>query len=114
MGEGGMTFDSALLDLMTDTVTIAPFSSETAGRVASYGSAVSYQAQIVQSTQRITSKTGQEIVSQTQVVIPERVNVDERSLLTLPSGFVPQTPPIQGVRQCGGAGLDLDHTVIYL
>jgi hypothetical protein len=110
-------FDGSCLSLMTDEVTIEPFAAETSARVRTYGAAVTYRAAIVQETERLLKTSGDravEVVSKTQVIIPNRVAVDERDRITLPSGFSPQAPQIQGVRQVGGGGLGLDHTVVLL
>lgn len=104
-------FDGALDELMFEEVTIAPFSGYTgATQVASYGAAVTYKAQVLPYTQKMTDDEGKEFVSQSRVIIPERVAIDPRSKITLPSGFTPQTPPIRMVRPV--RGLDLDHTEI--
>lgn len=107
-----MSLDSSLNGLMFDTVTIEPFSSETAARAVTYGTAVTYNAQVTRGFSRVTNREGREVTSTVQVVIPNRVNIDSRSRITLPSDFVPRTPPIQTVETFKGLGLD--HTVVYL
>jgi len=104
-------FDGALDELMFETVTIAPFTSYSgATQVPAYGTAVTYRAQVLPYSQQQTDKQGKEFVSSARVIIPERVAVDERSKITLPAGFVPNTPPIRIVRPV--KGLDMDHTEI--
>ena len=105
-----MSFDSALDELLFETVTIAPFSSVSATQVVSYGTAVTYKAQAMPFVQKDVDAQGREFVTRFRVVIPERVAVDPRSKLTLPSGFTPQTLPIRVVRPVKGLGLD--HTEI--
>jgi hypothetical protein len=107
-----MTFPTDLLDMFEDTITIEPFSAETGARVQSWGAAVTYNALIQRGARRTIGRDGREVVSNVQVIIPERVTVDPRSKVTLPSGFAPQTPPILGVEPL--KGLNLDHTVILL
>lgn len=106
-----MTFDSSLTALMEDTVTIEPYSSMTSEQVYSYGTAVTYAALVQRGVRRLRDATGREADSNVQVIIPDRVAVDVRSRITLPSGFSPQTPPIIAVEPLKGLGLD--HTVVY-
>ena len=105
-----MSFDAALDELLFETVSIAPLASLSASQAPSYGSAVTYKAQVMPFVQKEVDAQGREFVTKFRVVIPERVAVDPRSKLTLPSGFTPQTPPIRVVRPVKGLGLD--HTEI--
>jgi len=108
-----VTLDPSLLSLMPDSVTIEPYLSETSGRDAAYGAAVTYQAQILPWTERVIGRDGRDRRSTAQVIIPERLVIDDRSRLTIvsPAGYTPSQPPIIAVRPGGGA-LGLDHTVI--
>ena len=105
-----MTFDPTLLFGFEDTVTYEPPTGETAGRVPTYGAAVTYPALIQRGAQRTIGANGREITSNVQVIIPDRVAIDERGRFTLPAGFVPQKPPIVGVQPLKGLGFD--HTVV--
>ena len=105
-----MTLDGAMLELMTDTVTIEPFTSLSESQAPTYGASVSYQAQVLPYSERLVDAAGREWRSIARVIIPERLAVDIRSRLTLPAGFVPNQPPIRLVRPI--AGLSLDHTEI--
>jgi len=107
-----MSFDLSLEELQFDSVTIEPFSSFDANQAPTYGASVAYTAQIVPATERIINAQGREVTSTATVIIQERVAVDHRSRITLPSGFTPRTPPIQRVEPMGGLGLD--HTRIWL
>jgi hypothetical protein len=108
-----MTLATTMLSLMTDTVTIEPFVSQTAAQVPTYGAAVTYRAQVLPYTERIIDpRNGRETRSTAQIIIPNRVAVDVRSRLTMPAGFAPSQPPIMAVRPI--AGLNLDHTQILL
>jgi hypothetical protein len=105
-----MTWDSTLDSLLEDTVTIEPFSTLTGAQEASYSAAVTYRCLIERGARRVIGNDGREVVSNVQVTIPNRVHVDPRSRITLPAGFVPQTPAILGVSHLKGLGMD--HTVI--
>ena len=107
-----MTFDGALLEFFTDTITVEPFSAETSARVQSFGASVTYQAQLNQGAKRIIGSNGREVVSNVQAIIADRVAIDQRSRVTLPSGFVPNQPPILGISPV--KGLNMDHTVLFL
>ena len=107
-----MTWDPSLTGLLEDTITVEPFVSETAGRAQTYGTAVEYAALIQRGAKRIIGAAGREVISNIQVYIPERVHIDQRSRVTLPTGFVPNQPPIIGLEPLKGLGLD--HTAVYL
>lgn len=107
-----MTFDPSLESLLFDSVTIEPYSTQTPGQARSYGSAVTYPAMIQRGAKRIIGADGREIVSNIQIYIKERVHVDQRSRVTLPTGYVPNQPPIIGVEPL--IGLNMDHTAVYL
>lgn len=103
---------AGLLDLFEDTITIEPYSAETGARAQSFGSSVTYRAIVQRGARRVIGRDGREVISNVQVTIPERVAIDQRSRVTLPTGFVPLRPPIIGVEPLKGLGLD--HTVILL
>lgn len=107
-----MSLDASMLELMEETVTIEPFSAMTSNQAHSYGTAVSYRAQVMSFSTRIINAQGREVESTASVIIPGRVQVDHRSRVTLPVGFLPRQPPIQKVEPM--AGLGLDHTRIWL
>ena len=105
-----MSFDAALDELLFETVTIAPFVSLSASQAPTYGSAVTYKAQVMPFVQKEVDAQGREFVTRFRVIIPERLAIDPRSKITLPSGFTPASPPIRVVRPV--LGLGLDHTEI--
>lgn len=107
-----MTFDATLASLFEDEITIESFSSETAARVPSYGASVTYQALIERGARRIVGRDGRDVVSNVSVLIPQRLNIDQRSRVTLPADFVPRQPPILGVEPL--RGLSMDHTRLLL
>lgn len=101
-----------LAALQPDTVTIAPYSSMTSDHVVTYGTATTYAARINSGARRVVASDGREVVSNVQVIIEGRVNIDQRSRVTLPTVFVPNQPPIVAVAlESDGV---LDHTVLYL
>ena len=113
-----MVLDSTLYSLMQDTVTIEPFTSETAARVPTYGTAVSYRAQVLPWIGRsITGPDGKDLVPEARVIIEGRVSVDARSRLTLPADMLiagTRTPPIRAVRPQPANLMSLDLTEILV
>lgn len=107
-----MTFHSALLFGFEDTVTVEPYASMTGAQMQTYGSSVTYRALIQRGAKRVVNSAGREVISNVSVTIPERVHIDQRSRVTLPTGFVPNQPPIIGIEQLKGLGMD--HSVLYL
>lgn len=105
-----MTLDSTMLGLMEDTVLIEPFQSLSSSQAPTFGTGVTYAAQVLPYSQDLLDANGKEWKSMARVIIPERVAVDVRSRITLPAGFVPNQPPIRQVRPI--KGLSLDHTEI--
>lgn len=107
-----MTFADALLFAFEDEITVEPFVSMTGAQVFSYGTAVTYPALIQRGAKRVVNSQGREVISNVNVTIPERVHIDQRSRVTLPSGFVPNQPPIIGIEPLRGLGMD--HTMLML
>lgn len=106
-----MTFDATLTELMTDSIAIEPWSSQDADLKPTYGASVAYENALVEMhSDRYLDGEGREFRSSVRVIIPERVQVDLRSRVTLPTGFVPLTPPLRAV--FAHKGLGLDHTVL--
>lgn len=107
-----MTFDASLLFGFEDTITYEPPTAESAARVISFGAAVTYSAMVQRGARRTIAQDGREVISNVQVTIPDRVAIDQRGRVTLPTGFVPLQPPIIGVEPLKGLGMD--HTVLFL
>lgn len=105
--------DPALLELMGDEITIEPFASSSATQAHAYGEAVTYPAQVIAAWEKVVDRNGREMKSSTRVLIPDRVQIDPRSRITLPEGWVPRSPQIIAVRPVGGA-LGIDSTEILL
>ena len=105
-----MTFDSSLLDLMFDQVVIEPYVSMSASQAPTFGTGVTYDAQVLPWSEMVLDSNGKQWKSTFKVIIPERVAVDVRSRITLPAGFTPNQPPIKQVQPV--LGLSMDHTEI--
>ena len=105
-----MTFDTSLSELMFDQVVIEPYASMSASQAPTFGSPVTYNAQVLPWYEMVLDANGKQWKSTFKVIIPERVAVDVRSRITLPAGFTPNQPPIKQVQPV--LGLGLDHTEI--
>lgn len=109
-----MNWDSRLDSFLEDEVTIEPPTTRTQAQAQSYGPPVTYPAQVFPWVERVITPVGagtgrnaegREVRSTGIVRIKDRVAIDQKSRLTLPAGWVPQQPPILGVRPMKGAGL---------
>lgn len=104
---------SVWLDLMPDTVTVEPYSSQNKYGEESYGAAVSYRARCVGKVVKVTDMNGNERVSTVTTYLnaaPTSLTVRDR--ITLPSRFTVTTPEILAI------GLVPDesghhHAVVY-
>lgn len=105
-----MTFDSSLDDLLNETITIEPWSSQDADLKPTFGASVSYPAFIELVEKHFTDADGRQFTSHARAIIEDRVFVDLRSRVTLPAGFVPRQPPLRAV--LSSKGLGLDHTTL--
>ena len=107
--------DAALLELFPDTITIEPFSSMSVSQAITYGAAVTYAANVSSEWSKSIGRSGTELSSGVRVIIPDRVHIDPRDRVTLPTGWVPNQPPIKSVRPVGGVtGMAMDSTEIML
>ena len=77
--------------LMQQHVTIEPFTAYDAYGVASYGSAVSYEAAVVGKIERVVTVEGQEVPSRQTVYLKSNVMMRPEDRITLSSGDVGST-----------------------
>jgi hypothetical protein len=111
-----MTFDDRLLCMFEEEITYEPPTTRTQSQAQSYGTAVTYPAQVLPWVERvITAVSGhavgenagsREVLSKCKVIIPGRVELDPQGRITLPAGHTPQQPQIRAVRPYKGIGLD--------
>ena len=106
-----MTFDASLTELMVDAITIEPWASQDVALKPTFGTSVNYPNALCELHEKTyIDGEGREFQSSVRVLIPERLTIDKRARVTLPSGFVPQQPPIRAI--FAHKGLGLDHTVL--
>lgn len=86
------------LDFMPETVTVNSYVSQSVSGAKTYNpTAVSYPARIELKNHRIVDMNGREILAKGRVFLGTTTIIDTRDKLTLPAGYVPQTPPILAV-----------------
>jgi len=104
--------ESDLLSMMPHTLTVAPWTGHNAYGEATYGTAVSYTARVQGKMQMVRDAAGVERVSTVTCYVATTASIGPKDKLTLPSGWVPVSPPILSVQRVSDEGGD-HHTVIY-
>lgn len=85
-------------DLMTQTVTIEPFSGLGSHGEATFGAGVEYPARVWGKARRVRTGAGEEVTSTVQALLGTAdAPVGPRDRITLPSGFALIQPPILAV-----------------
>lgn len=101
--------DAPLLDLLIDSVTIAPYASQNSAGEATYGAAVAYDCLVEYDTQKvdvlgtIDGRGGAAFVSKALVYLDGRPSIGLRDKITLPDGATPQILAVKSYSdQSGG------------
>jgi hypothetical protein len=101
--------DAGLLDLLIDSVTIAPWASQNAAGEATYGAAVAYSALVEYDTRKVETigtldgRGGAVLVSKALVHLDGRPSIGLRDKITLPDGSTPQIIAVRSYSdQSGG------------
>lgn len=92
--------ESELLELMPDTITIAPPDGTYTDRgQPNFGAAVSYACRIepTQGEQIVYGPSGEERKAAWTIYVGTTSALNPEGQLTLPSGFSPQTPPFYAI-----------------
>src|SRR5262245_48616934 len=99
--------------MMPHTVLIEPWLGVDAYNKPMYGAATSYKAQVQSAFNRsIRTVTGEEKVASVKVTIAAAVMINPQDKITLPTGWVPQQPPILSAQAVSDEN-GLHHTVVY-
>lgn len=86
------------LDMMADTVTIDPWVSQSVSGVPAYaGAPVTYPCYIEMKNHLIVDAAGREIMARGRVFMGSNVVASVKDKITLPSEYVPVSPPILAV-----------------
>ena len=104
--------ESALLSMMVHTVTLAPYISQNAYGEATWGTPVSYTARVQGKMRMVRDSLGVERVSTVTCYLATTAAISPKDKLTLPSGFLPASPPILAVERQADEHGD-HHIVIY-
>ena len=107
-----MTMNLAFLEFFGDTVTLEPYTGQDVSQAPTYGAPVSYQAQVLPYVERVITAAGREVRSSARVLLPDRLQIDPRSRITMPAGFAPLTPPILGIRPTKFQDLDVTEVLL--
>ncbi len=98
-----MTMDAALRALLTDTVTLAAYTSQDVYGSPTYASPQTVPARIEYKVRRVVDHTGQERVSRARVFLDGDVVLDLRDRVTLPDGTSPPILALYSVRDVDGS-----------
>ena len=104
---------SEWLDLMADTVTVAPWSSQSASGVPTYGAAVSYTARVEMKNHLIVDAQGREVLARGRVFMATTTVPSVKDKVTLPSRYVPVSPPILAVSPASD-NLGMHHVTLEI
>ena len=89
---------SEWLDMMADTVTITPWTSQdVTGKPVYGGTPVTYPAYVEMKNHLIVDAQGREILAKGRVILGTTAVISVKDKITLPSDYVPQSPPILAV-----------------
>lgn len=94
--------DAALLALLTETLTVAPYLSQDAYGKPTYGPSVTYAAREEWKIRRIVDQTGQERISRARVFFDGDVTLTLRDQVTLTDGTTPPILLLYHVRDLSG------------
>jgi hypothetical protein len=81
-------------DFFNETITIEPFIGQDSYGTPSYGASTSYPCRINGSQRQVIDTMGVIRVSKAKINLAGTPVIGPSDRLTLPSGFVPQQPPI--------------------
>jgi len=85
-------------DMMADTVTVDAWVSQNVSGVPTYaGAPVTYQCYIEMKNHLIVDAIGREIMARGRVFMGSNAVVSVKDKITLPSEYVPASPPILAV-----------------
>lgn len=86
------------LDLMSDTVTVYPFTSFASGAGATYsGTGTAYVCHINMKNHMIVTHDGREIMARGRIVFGSVAVIGVKDKVVLPAEYTPVSPPILAV-----------------
>ena len=101
-----------LLLMMPHQIAIEPYQSHNQYGEPTYGAAVTYTARVQGKVRMIRDSTGVERVSTVMCYVATTAAIGPKDKLSLPSGWVPASPPILSVQRVSDESGD-HHIVIY-
>lgn len=96
---------------LNQTITLEPFHSYDGSADPSYNAAVTYPARIERRIKKVISLQGQEVVSNTLIILDGNVSLDEfgRDRITLPSTMGSKQPVILSIEDARDQSGVNDH-----
>lgn len=89
---------SEWVDMMSDTVTVDAWVSQSVSGVPTYALApVSYKCYISMANRLIVDAQGREVISRGRVYLATTALIGVKDKIVLPAGYVPLSPPILAV-----------------
>ena len=99
------------LNMMTDTVTIAPYAATDKYTQNTYGTAVTMRAKIMGATKLFLDADGRQVSCTQKIILGKKIEVGLRDQLTL-VGRDPSVAEIRGVEKVSDEK-GWHHTVVY-
>jgi hypothetical protein len=81
-------------DFFNDTVTLEPLVSRDGYGTPVYGAAVAYPCRVQAALHQVVDAQGTQRTSTAMIYLAGTPDIEPTDRITLPSGFVPQQPPI--------------------
>lgn len=106
--------DPALVELMTDTVTIEPWTGQTTTGTATYGAGVTYRARVQMMDEIKRALNGREQLGRGKVYVAMTTIPSTKDRLTLSAGYDPPQPAILDVQPENDDAGDINHVVLIL
>jgi hypothetical protein len=109
-----MSLDLELLALMTQTITIAPYTGQNAYAAPQFDTPVSYSCRVSAMNEYVRSHDGREVVAKGKVYVAMTTIPSVQDRVVLPVAYLDEFPPILNVLpEIDDAG-DVNHVVLIL
>ena len=109
-----MSLDTALLELMTQTITIAPYTGQDAYAAPQFGAPASYSCRVSLGNEYVRSHDGREVVAKGKVYVAMSTIPSVQDRVVLPSDYLDEYPPILTVEpEIDETGV-VNHVVLFL
>lgn len=100
-------------DFMPHTVTVEPYSGQSAYGESTYGTAVTYPARVEMKSRRLAGLGGVEIAARGRIFLGTTTVPSAKDRITLPASFVPTQPPILDASPVNDES-GIHHVVVFI